>query len=77
MKIRKNNLPFSFSKKGYGCKWTWETIQVYAWMQVKVKDSTFNAVVTIIAQIKIDSDIFPTCVDYFVPVDNARWKHFG
>jgi hypothetical protein len=41
-------------------------------MQVKVKDSTFNAVVTIIAQIKIDSDIFPTCVDYFVPVDNAR-----
>jgi hypothetical protein len=41
-------------------------------MQVKVKDSTFNAVVTIIAQIKIDSDIFPTCVDYFIPVDNAR-----
>ena len=21
----------TFSKKGYGCEWTWETIQHYTW----------------------------------------------
>jgi hypothetical protein len=26
------------SKKGYGCKWTWETIQQYTWTQIKVKE---------------------------------------
>ena len=26
------------SKKGYGCKWTWETIQHYTWTQIKVKE---------------------------------------
>ena len=30
---------FTFlSKKGYGCKWTWETIQLYTWTQIKVKE---------------------------------------
>ena len=27
-----------FSKKRYGCKWTWETIQHYSWTQIKVKE---------------------------------------
>ena len=26
------------SKEGYGCKWTWETIQHYTWTQIKVKE---------------------------------------
>jgi hypothetical protein len=26
------------SKKGYGCKWTWETIQQYTWTQIQVKE---------------------------------------
>jgi hypothetical protein len=26
------------SKKGYGCKWTWEIIQQYTWTQIKVKE---------------------------------------
>ena len=26
------------SKKGYGCKWTWETIQHYTWTQIQVKE---------------------------------------
>ena len=26
------------SKKGYGCKWKWETIQFYTWTQIKVKE---------------------------------------
>jgi hypothetical protein len=26
------------SKKGYGCKWTWETIQYYTWTQINVKE---------------------------------------
>jgi hypothetical protein len=26
------------SKKGYGCEWTWETIQHYTWAQIKVKE---------------------------------------
>ena len=26
------------SKKGYGCKWTWETIQHYTQTQIKVKE---------------------------------------
>jgi hypothetical protein len=25
----------AYSKKGYGCKWTWETIQCYTWTQIK------------------------------------------
>jgi hypothetical protein len=25
-------------KKGYGCKWTWETIQHYTWTQIRVKE---------------------------------------
>ena len=29
------------SKKGYGCKWTWETIQHYTWTQNKVKKQCF------------------------------------
>ena len=29
---------FTFlSKKGYGCKWTWETIQLFIWTQTTVK----------------------------------------
>ena len=26
------------SKKGYGCKWTWETIQHYTCTQIKIKE---------------------------------------
>jgi hypothetical protein len=26
------------SKKGYWCKWTWETVQHYTWTQIKVKE---------------------------------------
>ena len=26
------------SQKGYGCKWTWETIQHYTLTQIKVKE---------------------------------------
>ena len=26
------------SKKGYGCKWTWETIQHYTRTQIQVKE---------------------------------------
>jgi hypothetical protein len=26
------------SKKGYGCKWTYETIQLYTSTQIKVKE---------------------------------------
>jgi hypothetical protein len=26
------------SKKGYGCKWTWETIQHYTYTQIKAKE---------------------------------------
>jgi hypothetical protein len=26
------------SKKWYGCKWTWETIQLDTWTQIKVKE---------------------------------------
>jgi len=26
------------SKKGYGCKWTWETIQQYTETQIKVNE---------------------------------------
>ena len=26
------------SKKGYGCKWTWETIQHYTLTQIKVQE---------------------------------------
>ena len=26
------------SKKGYGCKWTWDTIQLYTLTQIKVKE---------------------------------------
>jgi hypothetical protein len=26
------------SKKGYGWKWTWETIQHYTWTQIQVKE---------------------------------------
>jgi hypothetical protein len=26
------------SKKGYGCKWTWETIQHYTWTHIQVKE---------------------------------------
>jgi len=26
------------SKKGYGCKWTWETIKHYTWTQIQVKE---------------------------------------
>jgi len=25
------------SKNGYGCKWTWETIQHYTWTKIQVK----------------------------------------
>jgi hypothetical protein len=24
----------AYSKKGYGCKWSWETIQHYTWTQI-------------------------------------------
>jgi hypothetical protein len=26
------------SKKGYGCKWTWDTIQHYTYTYIKVKE---------------------------------------
>ena len=33
---------FFIGKKGYGCKWTWETIiQHYTWTQIKVKEQHF------------------------------------
>ena len=28
----------SCCKKGHGCKWTWETIQLYTKTQIKVKE---------------------------------------
>jgi hypothetical protein len=28
----------SEEKKGYGCKWTWETTQRYTYTQIKVKE---------------------------------------
>ena len=33
-------------KKGYGCKWTWETIQHYTWTQIKVKEQHFYCCLT-------------------------------
>ena len=32
--LRKEKLLRIFSKKGYGCKWTWETIQLYSFFAV-------------------------------------------
>jgi len=28
----------AFNQKGYGGKWTWETIQHYTWTQIQVKE---------------------------------------
>jgi hypothetical protein len=28
----------AFSQKGYGCKWTWETIQHYTKTQINAKE---------------------------------------
>ena len=45
------------NKKGYGCKWTWQTVQHYTWTQIKVKKqyfyccSTFQSHVTYYLQV--------------------------
>ena len=33
-----------YSNKGYECKWTWETIYLYTYMKIKVKEQHFYCV---------------------------------